>query len=194
VTGRSPRRTVHRSRSRAPRRSLRRRGERSRSHRDAILSADAFQESRPRPRGQARSPQSSEPRRRDDPLRVRGCRDAQTGMLLGMPRSARCVQRFDDSRKICNSHYLSRFAASFIDARAKRSVAESCPSCVRRTSHTRGPRTFERSTWVLRTYDGCTGKGDARDTRETLVVVESDSLMILPQVHLRKPCYDFYFL
>ncbi len=23
---------------------------------------------------------------------------------------------------------------------------------------------------------------------------ERDSLMILPQVHLRKPCYDFYFL
>ncbi|KAF9219094.1 hypothetical protein BS17DRAFT_718546 [Gyrodon lividus] len=24
-------------------------------------------------------------------------------MLLGIPRSARCVQRFDDSLKICNS-------------------------------------------------------------------------------------------
>ena len=23
---------------------------------------------------------------------------------------------------------------------------------------------------------------------------EIDTLMILPQVHLRKPCYDFYFL
>ena|SRR5438128_12430521 len=57
---------------------------------------------------------------------IRGFDDTQTGMLLGIPRSARCVQRFDDSRKICNSHYLSRFAASFIDARAKRSVAESC--------------------------------------------------------------------
>ena len=47
-------------------------------------------------------------------------------MLLGIPRSARCVQRFDDSLKICNSHYLSHFAAFFIDARAKRSVVESC--------------------------------------------------------------------
>ena len=46
-------------------------------------------------------------------------------MLLGIPRSARCVQRFDDSLKICNSHYISQFAAFFIDARAKRSVAES---------------------------------------------------------------------
>ena len=46
-------------------------------------------------------------------------------MLLGIPRSARCVQRFDDSLKICNSHYLSHFAAFFIDARTKRSVVES---------------------------------------------------------------------
>ena len=51
-------------------------------------------------------------------------------MLLGIPRSARCVQRFDDSLKICNSHYLSQFAAFFIDARAKRSVVESCINCV----------------------------------------------------------------
>ena len=55
-----------------------------------------------------------------------GFNDTQTGMLLGIPRSARCVQRFDDSLKICNSHYLSHFAAFFIDARAKRSVVESC--------------------------------------------------------------------
>jgi hypothetical protein len=47
-------------------------------------------------------------------------------MLFGIPKSARCVQRFDDSLKICNSHYLSQFAAFFIDARAKRSIAESC--------------------------------------------------------------------
>ena len=25
-------------------------------------------------------------------------------------------------------------------------------------------------------------------------LVEKNSIMILPQVHLRKPCYDFYFL
>src|SRR6201999_3778304 len=53
-------------------------------------------------------------------------------MLLGIPRSARCVQRFDDSLKICNSHYLSHFAAFFIDARAKRSVVESCYKVKRR--------------------------------------------------------------
>ena len=26
------------------------------------------------------------------------------------------------------------------------------------------------------------------------VIVKIESVMILPQVHLRKPCYDFYFL
>ncbi len=36
-----------------------------------------------------------------------------------------CVQRFDVSQ-FCNSHYVSHFAAFFIVARAKISVAESC--------------------------------------------------------------------
>jgi|SRR6185369_7700033 len=42
-----------------------------------------------------------------------------------MPPGAMCVQNFDESR-FCNSHYVSHFAAFFIDARAKRSIAESC--------------------------------------------------------------------
>ena len=36
-----------------------------------------------------------------------------------------CVQRFDDSQVFCDSHYISRFATFFIDARAKRSFVES---------------------------------------------------------------------
>ena len=43
---------------------------------------------------------------------------------LELPKGAMCVQRFDDSQ-FCNSHYLSQFAAFFIDARTKRSVVES---------------------------------------------------------------------
>src|SRR5271155_5035904 len=46
-------------------------------------------------------------------------------MPSGIPEGAICVQRFDDSQKLCNSHYLSHFAAFFIDARTKRSVVES---------------------------------------------------------------------
>ena len=42
---------------------------------------------------------------------------------------AMCVQKFDDSQ-FCNSQYLSRFAAFFIDARTKRSVVESFNDCI----------------------------------------------------------------
>ena len=56
---------------------------------------------------------------------LEGCNDARTGMPLGIPRGAMCVQRLDDSLKFCNSHYLSHFAAFFIDAGTKRSVVES---------------------------------------------------------------------
>ena len=51
--------------------------------------------------------------------------DTQTSILLGIPKSARCVQEVDDSR-ICNSHYVSHFAALFIVARTKRSIVKSC--------------------------------------------------------------------
>jgi hypothetical protein len=57
--------------------------------------------------------------------RLRVDNDARTGMPFGIPKGAMCVQRFDDSLKFCNSHYLSHFAAFFIDARTKRSVVES---------------------------------------------------------------------
>jgi hypothetical protein len=60
--------------------------------------------------------------------KVKGLREiygSQTGMLPGIPESAICVQKFDDSL-ICNSHYLSQFATFFIVARAKRSVVKSC--------------------------------------------------------------------
>ena len=74
----------------------------------------------------AENPQRSKPSPLGKKGSVEKSNDTQTGVLLGMPRSARCIQRFDDSLKICNSHYVSRFAAFFIDARAKRSIAESC--------------------------------------------------------------------
>ena len=51
-------------------------------------------------------------------------------MLLGIPRSARCVQRFDDSLNSAIHITFRTFAASFIDAKAKRSVVESC-NCYR---------------------------------------------------------------
>ena len=63
--------------------------------------------------------------------------DTQTGMLLGMPRSARCVQRFDDSLNSAIHITFRAFAAFFIDAKAKRSVVESCISIYINPSDTR---------------------------------------------------------
>ena len=114
--GRSPPRTS------SPRRSLRRRRGRAmqgwRPRLMLLRRADVARLARRLPLSERSSDQVQ--------ASIRDFDDTRTGMLLGIPRSARCVQRFDDSRKICNSHYLSRFAAFFIDARAKRSVAESC--------------------------------------------------------------------
>jgi hypothetical protein len=56
----------------------------------------------------------------------RGFHDTQTGMLLRIPRSARCVQRFDDSLNSAIHITFRTFTAFFIDAKAKRSVVESC--------------------------------------------------------------------
>jgi hypothetical protein len=49
--------------------------------------------------------------------------DAQLDILHSS--SARCVQEVNGSQD-CKSHYLSHFAVLFIDARTKRSIAESC--------------------------------------------------------------------
>ena len=62
--------------------------------------------------------------------------DAQADMLSAEASSAMCVQKFDDSRTVCRSHYVSHLAAFFIVARAKISVVESyqCGSASARAS------------------------------------------------------------
>jgi hypothetical protein len=53
-------------------------------------------------------------------------RGPQTGMLprLDLPGAQGAFK--DSMIRFCNSHYLSQFAAFFIDGRTKRSVAKSC--------------------------------------------------------------------
>jgi hypothetical protein len=83
-----------------------------------------------------------------------GSNDAQTGVPPS--REAQCAFKDSMIHKSCDSHYISRFAAFFIDARAKRSVVESFQSLLqsdtigqgaqkrrrtgRRRSTARGPR------------------------------------------------------
>lgn len=69
---------------------------------------------------------------------------------------------------VCKSYYVSHFAAFFIDARTKRSVVESFMFCLVELN-----------------------VGLVLKSKSVFVIA---SIMILPQVHLRKPCYDFYFL
>ena len=127
-------------------------------------------------------------------------------------RSAMCVQRFDDSQ-FCNSHYVSHFAAFFIVVRAKISVAESYKSLLMYAG--RAPRGRSAKTFLLEDVVMCVGVKGCRLSRGASACAHATPhqlhmcihrfksvgwwivdrvVMILPQVHLRKPCYDFTFL
>ena len=56
-------------------------------------------------------------------ISVKKEKDTETSMLVGVPTSASCVQKSDDSR-FCNSHCLSHFAAFFIVMGTKISIVE----------------------------------------------------------------------
>ena len=119
--------------------------------------------------------------------------------------------------EFCNSQCLSHFAAPFIVVRAETSVAESCKANgverkplekIQVSTNVKFKRHRQRSE---RGYDGplsphtlpaspCTGASTyVSIPTQGLTEVRSHGLvgcvrMILPQVHLRKPCYDFSFL
>jgi hypothetical protein len=132
---------------------------------------------------------------------LEGGNDARTGMPPGIPGGAMCVQRLDDSL-ICNSHYLSHFAAFFIDAGTKRSVVESFNKfslSLRLQSSYSVHRCLRRARARGRKPPGGLAAGPPKqqgtiNTGGRLDPEGPHSVMILPQVHLRKPCYDFYFL
>lgn len=122
----------------------------------------------------------------------------------------------------CNSHQVSHFATFFIDARAKISVAESRLDILKTTKPLeRTPFPGRRGNalsfkflgaihagvyFTLRRFHrrhGSTpreaGKSGHAPPPRALNMFSCGSAgqvstMILPQVHLRKPCYDFSFL
>ena len=55
-----------------------------------------------------------------------GFRDTQISMLLGITQKRNVRSKVWWFTRSCNSHYVSHFAAFFIDARTKISVAKSC--------------------------------------------------------------------
>ncbi len=100
------------------------------------------------------------------------------------------------THRCCKSHYVSHFTAFFIVARAKRSIVKS----------------FGFNFWLHISHDlksiwhsalkpstvQLPFRSGLKKCRISLVAwsytLHIYFVMILPQVHLRKPCYDFYFL
>ena len=137
------------------------------------------------------------------------------------PKSARCVQRFDDSLNsaIHITYRISLRSSSMREPRdpllkvvlvclwGRRGV----PGRTRTLCNTFFSRVYKRSRRAegaerggFTAYRRCTG-GDVENGRrrggrapaprsQQSARPAFDSVMILPQVHLRKPCYDFYFL
>ena len=132
----------------------------------------------------------------------------------GLGRNLRSKTRWFTG--FCNSHQVSHFATFFIDARAEISVAESRFWFLHRTGRADGRFPDRRAAlfvsgipWrVLRrglvgASAAPTGGGRGGRGRPLPPGVQNwfagrpvgqVSTMILPQVHLRKPCYDFSFL
>ena len=107
----------------------------------------------------------------------------------------------------CNSHQVSHFATFFIDARAEISVAESRFGCKWRGTRRResGARALLRcvflgacgaGVWLSGGASGAPSPSPARVLSQPVrgSFFFGAPTMILPQVHLRKPCYDFSFL
>ena len=143
-----------------------------------------------------------------------GVRDTQTDMLPGGPKSAICVQKFDDSL-ISAIHITYRswlrsssmheprdpplkvvyqFIWIVFKVRSHNRLASACGkqnqkrayiiSCFGQTKL----RLISWLVFLVKKYKG------SYISHSGLIKGFLDLLMILPQVHLRKPCYDFYFL
>jgi hypothetical protein len=121
-----------------------------------------------------------------------GVNDARTGMPPGMPEGAMCVQRFDDS---LNSAIHITYRISLRSS----SMPEPRDPLLKVFIHSSKTPTYrDRVGWS-------TGGGGGRSAPEAKVVWSTKGwgrgrggppslVMIPPQVHLRRPCYDFYFL
>ncbi|KAJ3979162.1 hypothetical protein F5890DRAFT_1421743 [Lentinula detonsa] len=95
-------------------------------------------------------------------------------MPSGIPEGARCVQRFDDS---LNSAIHITYRISLRSS----SMGEPRDPLLKVKMH-RWMNEISRR----RAHYPC--------KRASNSLPPKNSIMILPQVHLRKPCYDFYFL
>lgn len=141
-------------------------------------------------------------------------------MPLGIPRGARCVQRFDDSRNsaIHITYRISLRSSSMREPRDPLLKVVLDDYFVLQIIHKMRPRAPFKNVLDERihrttspTLEGGVTLPYRMCTRGVMEIVncfrectlplkrgqqhpQITSVMILPQVHLRKPCYDFYFL
>ena len=139
--------------------------------------------------------------------------DTEAGMPSGISRKRSLRSSPYWFTEFCNSQCLSQFAAPFIVVRAETSIAESCKSEKWATTSklTLDPKHLQKGDdnnrkEVTSTHPAlpplsfCTGVSMQspslhRPSLPEFTVVKVGCVrMILPQVHLRKPCYDFSFL
>ncbi|KAJ5710283.1 hypothetical protein N7493_009320 [Penicillium malachiteum] len=133
---------------------------------------------------------------------LEGSNDARTGMPPGIPGGAMCVQRLDDSLNsaIHINYRISLRSSSMPEPRdpllkvltnlANRSDCK-LQTAFKGVSGRRGPggeKPPGGREAGLPKQQGTINTGGRLDPEGP------HSVMILPQVHLRKPCYDFYFL
>ena len=132
---------------------------------------------------------------------LEGSNDARTGMPPGIPGGAMCVQRLDDSLN-------SAIHISYRISLRSSSMPEPRDPLLKVLTYLVYAQTaiFRQSSMVspVRADPGAEAPGGREagapkqqgtiNTGGRLDPEGPHSVMILPQVHLRKPCYDFYFL
>ena len=135
--------------------------------------------------------------------RLEGLNDARTGMPHGIPRGAMCVQRFDDSLNsaIHTTYRISLRSSSMPEPRDPL-LKVLIIDCFTQTNTANykgfwGPLAGEPA----EEHEGAHNQGWSKRAKQQRYrsqgcreLPQGFTVMILPQVHLRKPCYDFYFL
>jgi hypothetical protein len=120
--------------------------------------------------------------------RLDWCNDARTGVPPGIPEGAMCVQKLDDSLNsaIHITYRISLRSSSMPEPRDPLLKVLIIFINLNRRMRCElewsagGAEAAPEATW-------CNHKGGRSG-------VSPHSVMIPPQVHLRRPCYDFYFL
>ena len=120
--------------------------------------------------------------------------DAEADMLFAEARSAICVQRFDDSRNsaIHTTYRISLRSSSLREPRYPLLRVVLVNREIGQAVITYSLFCILKGCWLKRQAKLQSKVADA-DIDKFTVWLLIDS-MILPQVHLRKPCYDFSFL